>query len=343
MTLIDRDGRVFGRFNLIDLAVVAFVVLLLPISFATFLLFRPSRPVIESVTRVEVTNEERRVSGAGLIMAKLKVKGNGFNPLHRAMIGSTPALGFVFETPNSADVIVGVVPPGKHDLVLMDGVQEVARARDAVEIQATVGPSIRAFGWLTDLSPGTAATLEPGYATDANLPGAFRIIAVGPVRPAKARLSIGTRATDLPLRPGQVERAAELVLRCDWPSARTCTVGGESLRESPPIAMTLPGGIRFEIEAIDAAGEATPAVAVLRLERPLPGVKVGDRDANVSASAAEITAVAGSTVTLKLGVHDSREGWRYRGQLVMPGATFTLRTDAHLLIGTIEEFRTSRP
>ena len=28
--------------------------------------------------------------------------------------------------------------------------------------------------------------------------------------------------------------------------------------------------------------------------------------------------MAGSTVTLKLGVHDSREGWRYRGQLVRP-------------------------
>jgi hypothetical protein len=342
MTLIDRDGRVFGRFNVIDAALVAFVVLLLPIGYATFLLFRPARPVIESVTRVEVTNEERRVSGAGMLIAKLKVKGSGLNPLLRAMIGSTPALGFVFETPNSADVIVGPVPPGKHDLVLMDGVQEVARAREAVEIQATEGPSIRAYGWLTNLSPATAATLEAGYATDPALPSAFRIVAVGPPRPAKARVSIGTRATGLP-SPGQMERAAEIVMRCDWPSSGPCSVGGVSLTESPPIATTLPGGIRFEIEAIDSPDEATPAVALMRLERPLAGVKVGDRDANVSASAAEITAVSGSTVTLKLGVHDSREGWRYRGQLVMPGATFTLRTDTHLLIGTIETFRISHP
>lgn len=340
MTVIDRDGRVFGRFNLIDAAVAAFLLLLLPIGYATFLLFRPSRPSIESVTRVEVTNEERRVSGAGLITAKLKVRGSGFNPLLRARIGDTPALGFVFETPNSADVIVGVVPPGRHDLVLLDGVQEVARAREAVELAATEGPSIRAFGWLTGLSPAIAATLEPGYASDPNAPGAFRIVSVGPVRPAKSRISIGTRATDV-FVPGQTERPAELLLRCDWPSGRACTVGGESLREAPPIAMTLPGGIRFEIEAIESAADATSAVAILRLERTLAGVRIGDHDANVGAGAARITNVAGTAISLALGVHDSREGWRYRGQLVVPGGPFTLRTERHLLAGTIEDLSIS--
>ena len=59
MTLIDRDGRVFGRFNLVDAAVAAFILLLLPIGYATYLLFRPSQPVIDSVTQVEITNEER--------------------------------------------------------------------------------------------------------------------------------------------------------------------------------------------------------------------------------------------------------------------------------------------
>lgn len=339
MTVVDRDGRLFGRFNLIDAAAVAFVLLLLPMAYATFLLFRPSQPVIESVTQVAVTDEERRVSGAGLLIAKLKVTGSGFNPLLRAKIGEAPAMGFVFETPNSADVIVGVVPPGKHDLVLMDGVQEVARAREAVEIHATEGPSIRVFGWLTSLSPATAATLEAGYASDPNAPGAFRIIAIGPARPANARIAIGTRAIDLPL-PDQLERAAEIVVRCDWPSSRTCAVNGESLRSAPPVAITLGGGLRFEIEAVDSAAEAVPGVAVLRLDAPLAAVKAGDRDAALSASAAEVTAVSGSRVTLTLGLRDSRDGWSYRGQLVLPGATFTLRMDGYLLSGTIEALST---
>ena len=338
MTAIDREGRLFGRFNLVDAAVVAFMLVLLPVAYATFLLFRPARPAIESVTEVPVTDEERRVSGAGLLLTKLKVKGSGFNPLLRAKIGDSPAMGFVFENPNSADVIVGVVPPGKHDLVLMDGVQEVARAREAVEIHATDGPSVRVFGFLTGLSSAAAETLAAGHASEQNSPGAFRIIAIGPSQPAKARIPVGERAIDLPL-PGQFERAAELVVRCDWPSSRTCAVNGQSLQGAPPIAITLTGGLRFEIEAVDSPEESTAATAVVRLDAPLPALKTGGRDANVGASAAEITAVSGEKVTLRLGVRKSRDGWSYRGQLVMPGARFTLRMNGYLLSGTIESLR----
>ena len=64
-------------------------------------------------------------------------------------------------------------------------------------------------------------------------------------------------------------------------------------------------------------------------------MKVGDRDATVGARAAEITAIAGNTVTLRLGVQDSREGWRYRGQLLVPGGTLTLRTDTYQVSGTV--------
>ena len=60
-------------------------------------------------------------------------------------------LAFVFETPNSADVLVGPLPPGAHDLVLVDGVQEVARAAGAITIQPSTSISIRAVGLLIRL------------------------------------------------------------------------------------------------------------------------------------------------------------------------------------------------
>lgn len=337
MTLIDRNGRVFGRFNLIDAAVLAFVVLLLPIGYATFLLFRPARPVIETVTQVEATNEERRVSGAGVVIAKLKVTGSGFNPMLRASIGSRAAIGFVFENPNSADVIVGMVPPGRHDLVLYDGVQEVARARDAVAIQATSGPSVRLYGWITGLDQAAADTLKPGFASEPNAPSAFQVLAIGPMRQASARVAVGTRVADLPI-PDRVERPAELLVRCDWPGSATCTIGGQSLQQRPPIGVNLPG-IRFEIDEVAPPAEPTSAVVTLQLSSPPAGLKPGDRDPIVSTSAAEITAIAGSTVTLKLGVHDSREGWRYRGQLVAPGALLNLRTASGALNGTVTSVR----
>jgi hypothetical protein len=340
MTLIDGEGRVFGRINLVDAAVVVFVALLIPVGYATFLLFRPDRPSIESVTRVEVGNEERRVSSGTILTAKLKVKGSGFNPLLRARIDDIEAVGLVFENPNSVDVIVGVVPPGKHDLVLYDGVQEVARARGAVDFQATQGPSIRAYGWVTDLAPQTAETLKPGFATDATVPGAFRIIAVGDVQPARVRAALGTATADLTL-PGKVERAAEIVVRCDWPSTIICTIDGQRLSQQPPLVVTLPGGFRFEIDEIASPDDPTPAVARVRVSST-DGMKVGDRDATIGARAAEITSIAGNMVTLKLHVEESRDGWRYRGAPLVPGSAFTLRTRTYAISGVVSEVRTGR-
>jgi len=122
------------RFNLFDAAVAGFVIVLIPIAYGTYLLFRTPRPTITSVKRVEITKEERRVGGPNL-MAKLKVQGSGLRPMLRASIDDAPAIGFVFENPNSADLLLGAVPPGSHDLILYDGVQEVARAPKAVTIQ----------------------------------------------------------------------------------------------------------------------------------------------------------------------------------------------------------------
>jgi hypothetical protein len=341
MSVIDKDGRVFGRINLVDAAALAFIAILLPVGYATFLLFRAHPVSIESVTRVAVGNEERRVSAGSVLTAKLKVKGSGFNPLLRARIDDQEALGLVFENPNSVDVIVGVVPPGKHDLVLYDGVQEVARARGAVELQATEGPSIRGYGWLTDLDPQFAESLKPGFATDPAAPGSFKITELGPVNPARVRASLGTRTADLQLA-GKRERAAEVVIRCDWPSSLACTIDGQRLTQPPPIIVTLPGGLRFEIDEIEPADEPSPAVARLRVSSA-DGLKVGDRDATLGSRAAEITAINGNVVTLKLGAQPSREGWRYRGGLLTAGGTIVFQTDRYSVSGTVIDARVGAP
>ena len=336
MIVIDSNGRLLGRFNLVDAAAIALLLVLIPIGYATYLLFRPARPVIDSVTRVEVTGEERRVAGS-LLTAKLKVKGSGFNPLLRARIGGTETLGFVFENPNSADVLVGLVPVGRHDLVLYDGVQEVARAREAVEIQNISAPSVRVYGWLTNLSAQRSAELKPGFASDPLAPSAFTIIALGDEQPARTRVTSSGHPADLPVA-GYVERAAEMLMRCDWPSGYACTIEGRPLAQPPPITVTLPGGYIFQIEEIAPPGDPQPATAHLRLDVALPMMKVGDRDGIVGSRAAEVVAISGGanpTVTLRLGLDQSRDGWRYRGRLLAPGAPFTLTTASYVAGGTI--------
>lgn len=124
------------RFTLFDAAIAGFLVVLLPVAYGTVLLFRAPRPAIASVKRVEITKEERRIGGPALV-AKMKVQGSGLRPLLRATVDDQPAIGFVVETPNSADLLLGALPAGTHDLILYDGVQEVARLRQGISIDPT--------------------------------------------------------------------------------------------------------------------------------------------------------------------------------------------------------------
>jgi hypothetical protein len=330
--VIDRNGRLFGRFNLIDAAAIGVVLFLIPVGYATYLLFRPARPAIESVTRVEVTAEERRVAGGSMLSAKLKVRGSGFNPLLRARVGDHETLGFVFENPNSADVLVGLVPSGRYDLILYDGVQEVARARDAVDMQPRVPTSVRAYGWLTLLRPGN--DLKAGFASDPNAPGAFRITSLGEPRPARSRVMVGDNVADLPVKD-LVERAAEMIVNCDWPSAYPCAIGGQGLSQPPPITVTLPGSYVFQIEEIGPPSAPSTVTVRVQLQSLPPGMRSGDRDDLVSPRAAEITGIAGQTITVRAGVDESREGWRYRGQLLAPGSAFTIKTPNYIAAGRV--------
>src|SRR4029450_4177974 len=52
VTLIDNRGRLFGRLNLVDAAIVVFALVLIPLGYGTFLLFRSAAPAVSSVTRV---------------------------------------------------------------------------------------------------------------------------------------------------------------------------------------------------------------------------------------------------------------------------------------------------
>ena len=54
MTLVDNRGRILGRYNLIDLALVCVVLGLIPLGYGAYLLFRtplPSLTAVEPATR----------------------------------------------------------------------------------------------------------------------------------------------------------------------------------------------------------------------------------------------------------------------------------------------------
>jgi hypothetical protein len=86
----------------------------------------------------------------------------------------------------------------------------------------------------------------------------------------------------------------------------------------------------------------TAATLGVRLTGPAASlVQAGDRDALLDTRAARVTAVSArdgnsATVTLALGLDESREGWRYRGQLVKPGRTLSFATRSYEITGQIQ-------
>ena len=340
MTIIDSRGRLFGRVNLVDAAVAAFALALVPLAYGTYLLFQPVRPHIESVSPAEITKEERRV-GSSLLRGKLKVKGTGFNPMLRARLGDVQALGFVFENPNSADVLVGPMAPGAHDLILLDGVQEVARAAGAVTIREESNDFVRAVGGLTVLAPETASTLVVGDAAPQPSP-VFEIVSVGPPKAARSRVSLAHTQVDLP-REGRVEREVVVNLRCSAPiDVNPCDTNGRPVSELAPLVVSLPDHLRFEIHEL--LPPTPPRRARIQVQ-VLGGMqarwpKAGDRDAFLDERAAQVMTVGageagGIVLTIELGADESREGWRYRSQLLKPGAPFMLATDRYETRGMV--------
>jgi hypothetical protein len=326
------------------------VLVLIPIAYGTFLLFRPSAPRITSVARVPITMEERRLAGGSRLAAKLKVRGSGFRPMLRASIDEAPALGFVFENPNSADVLVGEVASGTHDLVIYDGVQEVARSAGAVTIQAVPPARIRVTGTLFDLDESTAGALRPGPLTPGATASQADIVQLGNVRPGRHRLNTGHGSADVTVA-GRFERPVVMVVQCDLdPQSEGCAVGGTPLATpSPVIRLVGPASIALSLAIDELLPVEPPRRAVARIrfagaDEMLDLIRSGDRDDCLDERAAIVSAVdrrrsdngAGvRDATVTLGADDSRDGWRYRGRIVSPGATFTLTTDRYVASGSV--------
>jgi hypothetical protein len=349
MTVVDSRGRLFGRINLFDAAIVGFVIVLIPIAYGTFLLFRTPKPSVTSVRIVGIAKEERRVGGPGLT-AKLKVRGSGLRPLLRAFIDDIPAIGFIFENPNSADVLVGAVPAGPHDLILYDGVQEVARAVHAVNIQPTPPARLRIVGTIVGLDRATADSLQAGASSPRESEFRSEILRLGPVRPDSRRLRVGAGEIDLPLE-GAWARDVVIRVQCDLdPTVEECSVGGKALSATPPPVVTISGPMAtLNVAVGEILPDTAPREARLRVRfegnpELIDLIKSGDRDLLLDERVATVAEVGrrqgaggGTTldVTLRLGADAIADGWRYRGHTIKPGEPFTLSTARYAATGAI--------
>jgi hypothetical protein len=370
--IVDKDGRLFGRVNLVDAAIGAFVLALLPVAYASYLLFRPPAPQITSVEPAQLTLIEERAAQGTELAGKLKVRGAGLRPVLRAKIGDTDAVAFIFETPSSADVLFGAVPGGTHDLVLYDGINEVARAPRAVVVpeKPTSGEMwIAVAGFFVDLDESSASSLRQGAIYPKDGERRVEILALGPNEPAVMPVGTGVETS---IR-GRWQRAALVAVRCTAAplDPRDCMVGGVRLgvnaifavpnvtpasrflvQEVLPAAPPLPARMRVRLFG---AREAVALVKVNDVDSPHLAIdqrggvirEVGERreggDLSVLLPQEGASVLAGARpdtmgsleVTIVAAIDRSRSGWRYRGNSIRVGGPVTFTTPTYSLSGLV--------
>ena len=141
--LIDSRGRLFGRFNLVDLAVVVFLALVVPGGYVAYRVFRIPPPEIVRVTPSLFTPEtplRLRLEGRHFRPYLVAVLGKAGEPLslNRIVLQAT----FLLQTPEEVELELPKMDPGTYDIHLFDEATEVAVRTAALVVEPERGATI---------------------------------------------------------------------------------------------------------------------------------------------------------------------------------------------------------
>jgi uncharacterized protein DUF4330 len=367
MSVVDDQGRLFGRLNLIDAAVGLVGLVLIPLAYTAYVLFRTPAP---SVTAIEP---------ATLNVApemRVKLRGDGLRPLLRAFIGEVPSKAYLYENDHSVDVLFSGVQPGQHDLVLLDGVQEVVRVPKGITVVVPAEPPtvvVAVAGSIVGLDSRQAAQIAVGQRSAADDPWSMEVVEVGPPRPDARFLTLGDTNIVVP-QDGLVQVPVFLRLRCAI-IENTCAVPGGPLEPRRVVTLQHPSGtLRLAVDYVVPGNGARAAELTVRfLLDPASAamVRQGDRDGSISnvGPAAQIQSVERQevsggelvrsvvespgvtverrvpgrvtvlTAVLRLDVHENAYGQRYRTQPLAVGGPFTFNGPGYQLSGSVIALR----
>jgi hypothetical protein len=351
MTVIDDRGRLFGRVNLIDFALIGLVVVLVPLAYGAYRLLRTPPPRIVAVTPSSLTYKQGE--------QRVRVTGENLRPFLRATVGRNDAKSFLLERRDSAEVVFDALPTGTYDLALFDFAEELTRLPNAITIVSPPQPPVQIAGRFT----GTAAHVAAGARLNTRDRAAVEVLSVAPAV--------------------RGERAAVLRAACSG-STGACVVGGTRLQSGASLALDggEEGGLTFAVDEARIDGTwAEVHVRLFGLAEALALVGVGDVDhppepdrslpenvlqgavvrsveaaqsapGNVAVTFAQNlpdilgfnSAVNASAqlplhsraATLRVPVRRVDDAWRYRKEYIRPGSAMTLDSGRYLVRGLIE-------
>jgi hypothetical protein len=224
VALIDDRGRLFGKVNLIDAAVAAFLLLLVPLAYGAYLLFRTPNPMISSVKPATI------VAGRP---STVVIEGTNFLPFIRARvrgaIGTAEGDGFLLENSTRAEIRLPKLPPGTYELILYDSSRELTSRAGALTVVEPTVPAppppppgaphtvvaAQVVGVFTNLSKAEAAALRVGvrFSEQGGDTGA-EIAALQPPEPGLQRVKMGPETSISSPAPGRFQVPAILSVRC---------------------------------------------------------------------------------------------------------------------------------
>lgn len=157
MPLIDDRGRLFGRWNVIDAAVLGLVLLLIPVAYGASLLFRTPTPTVTAVEPAQVFAQD---------VFTVRIAGTNLRPFLSVRLGAFTGTMLV-ASPTTAEVRVTGLPAGTYDLVLLDEARELLRMPAALTVMPLSTPpattmDMQAVGAFTYLTAADATLVRVG-------------------------------------------------------------------------------------------------------------------------------------------------------------------------------------
>lgn len=346
MAMVDADGRLWGRINLLDAILLVLLVAVLPLVYGAYVLFRTPAPVLTAVEPVSL------VAGDNL---RVTVRGLNLRPFLRVSFDTIQGVNFLFDDSTRAQVELNPMPPGVYDIVLYDYKQERSRLPKALTILPMPKPlpatEVVVVGRFVNLTPEQAAQLTAGM----RLPGGGEVLEVGKAGPAAPKVYAGGSTIDLPT-PKVLQLAATLKLGCDLraPSGYPeCYGANFPFRPTymGPVATPL-GDLAFQVDQLGGAQPFEQVNVTVRFtgtSAMLAQIRPGDVDAVVAdnelaAGAKVISAgpqrrisddAAEQQAVLAIRSQRTAAGWLYVTTPLRAGSSFSFRTPRYEIGGTI--------
>jgi len=336
MTLVDNRGRILGRYNLIDVALVCVVLGLIPLGYGAYLLFRtplPSLIAVEPATR-QFESEFR-----------VMVKGENLRPYMRVSLNDMQGRSFLFKSASSAEVVFGDIPPGTYDVVLYDNSQE----RDRLPKSFTLTPAalppaqLDLAGFLTSVNAEQAAQIKVGT----RFGPAAEVLALGKPAPDLARIVAGDKPVEMAI-PKTQRIPALLRVNCNVVSGSggfgacvTDKVLGPSVYLELPTSTGKMPFLITEVRPIDKPVEVEVRVR-LKADPAFPFIRAGDIDVGYSqnefSGGGRIVTpppTSSGEMVLRVPAYPTLTGWAYGGQPLRIGADLLFVSARYQLTGLI--------